>query len=143
MDADGRSQKIIEILRQRGIRLTPQRKEIIRILCRQSHPGAGEILERAREKIPGISTSTVYYTISLLKKEELIKELEFYDMENRYESELADHIDLICTKCGEITNFKDNTTTTRSVIEESTGFRPHRMRFEYYGTCARCRNKKE
>ncbi len=142
MDADRIHQEIVEALRRKGINLTPQRLEIIRILAHHSHPGAGEILRKARERMPKMSMSTVYYTLGLLKKEGLIKELEFYEMENRYESVMADHIDLICTECGGIANFEGDLPVMRRLIEQSSGFEAQRMRFEYYGRCAKCRTKK-
>lgn len=144
MDAEKTQQHIIRILTERGFRITPQRAEIIRILCHDStHPTTGTIVKKAREHIPSISFSTVYYTLALLKKEQLIKELEFYDMDNRYESRLADHIDLICTRCGDIVNFEGDLPITRQLIEKATGFEAHRMRFEYYGLCEKCKAEKD
>lgn len=140
MDADETNQQMLDALKQKGIRLTRQRMEIIRILSHdKTHPSAGAILRRGRERVPDMSASTVYYTLGLLKKEGLIKELEFYDMENRYESEMTDHIDLICTECGSIVNFESVLPITRRLVRESTGFEAHRMRFEYYGLCEKCR----
>jgi Fur family transcriptional regulator, peroxide stress response regulator len=142
MDADKASRRIEKALRQKGIRITPQRMEIVHILSRdKTHPGAGAILREVRKRMPEVSMSTVYYTLGLLKSEGLIKELEFYDMENRYESVMTDHIDLVCTECGAIVNFDGDVAVTRQGIEESTGFEAHRMRFEYYGLCAKCRKK--
>jgi Fur family transcriptional regulator, peroxide stress response regulator len=143
MDSDKRYRSIVDALRLKGIKLTPQRMEIIRILSHDTtHPSAGAILKKAREREPRMSTSTVYYTLGILKKEGLVKELEFYEIENRYESEMTDHIDLICTECGSITNLEEPVTITREFVRESTGFEAHRMRFEYYGICEECRNKK-
>jgi Fur family transcriptional regulator, peroxide stress response regulator len=144
MDAETRQKHIIRTLKDKGFRITPQRAEIIKILCHDtSHPTTGMILKKAREIIPGISFSTVYYALALLKKEQLIKELEFYDMDNRYDSELVDHIDLICTKCRSITNFEGDLPVTRQAIEKTTGFEAQRMRFEYYGLCEQCKGTKE
>lgn len=144
MDAEKALQHILNSLAERGFRITPQRAEIIRILCYDAtHPTTGAILKKVRERIPSISFSTVYYTLALLKKEQLIKELEFYNMDNRYESRLADHIDLICTECGSIVNFEGDLPVTRELIEKTTGFQAHRMRFEYYGLCEKCRDKNE
>jgi Fur family transcriptional regulator, peroxide stress response regulator len=144
MNADKRYRSTLDALRQKGIRLTRQRTEIVRVLSHDvTHPSAGTILERARERAPGMSASTVYYTLGLLKKEGLIKELEFYDAENRYESEMTDHIDLICAECGNITNLESIMPVTRRFVQESTGFEAHRMRFEYYGLCGKCRSKGE
>jgi Fur family transcriptional regulator, peroxide stress response regulator len=143
MDDDRIYRRMVEVLRARRIRLTPQRTEIIRIISHdRSHPSARTIFAKAHERVPDMSMSTVYSTLGLLKKEGLIKELEFYDMDNRYETVMTDHIDLICTKCGRITNFENDPPISREYIEESTGFAAERMRFEYYGLCERCRGKK-
>jgi len=87
--------------------------------------------------------STVYYTLNLLKEEGLLKELEFYEQENRYESDLTDHVDLICAGCGKIENYNRDISLFPVSIEASTGFKAHKMRFEYYGLCRECSEKKE
>jgi Fur family transcriptional regulator, peroxide stress response regulator len=143
-DADKREKHITKALRDKGFRMTSQRAEIIRILCHDTtHPTTGTILKKAREVVPKMSFSTVYYTLALLKKEQLVKEIEFYDMDNRYDSELADHIDLICAECGNITNFAEDLPMTRKLIEKKTGFEVHRTRFEYLGRCKKCKGKKD
>jgi Fur family transcriptional regulator, peroxide stress response regulator len=114
--------------------LTPQRLEIIEIpSCGKGRPGAGDIFRTTREKIPNISMSTVYYTLNLLKEEGLIRELEFYEQEKRYESDLSDHVDLICVACGRIENYYNDVKVSSATIEDSTGFKAQKMRFEYYG----------
>lgn len=136
-------QKLITSLREKGYRLTPQRLEIIKLLSHdRSHPGAMDILHRVREKAPKISTSTIYYTLDMLKKEGLIRELEFYDRDNRYDVNVSNHVNLICRKCGKIEDFTEAVPFSSEMIEEQTGFRPEGMRFEYYGYCKNCRSKR-
>jgi Fe2+ or Zn2+ uptake regulation protein len=86
--------------------------------------------------------STVYYTLNTLKKEGLIKELEFYEMDNRYESNIEDHLDLICLRCGKIQDFHSGFPVPAKSVEKKTGFRAHNMRFEYYGYCNKCKGEK-
>ncbi|MFI5296355.1 MAG: Fur family transcriptional regulator [Thermodesulfovibrionales bacterium] len=137
-------QKLIASLREKGYRLTPQRLEIIKLLSHdRSHPGAMDILEKVRQKAPKISMSTVYYTLDMLKKEGLIRELEFYDKDNRYDITVSDHINLICRKCGKIEDFTEAVPFSSEMIEAQTGFRPVGMRFEYYGYCRRCQSKRK
>ena len=132
-------QALIASLRDKGYKLTPQRREIIKLLSRStSHPGAMEILQKVRKIVPGVSMSTVYYTLDLMKKEGLIRELEYYDMENRYEINVSDHINLVCTKCGKITDFTGDVPSFSKAVEKETGFKSASMRFEYYGTCKNC-----
>ena len=134
---------VLSRLRDKGYKLTPQRREIIRVLSRDmSHPGAMEILRKVRKIVPGISMSTVYYTLDMLKKEGLIRELEYYDTDNRYDINVSDHINLVCTKCQKITDFKGALPSFSRAVEKETGFKPARMRFEYYGICRKCGSMK-
>src|SRR5512141_1522650 len=131
--------RIVNALREQGLKLTPQRLLIIGILAKsKTHPSAQTLLQQAREKAPKISMSTVYYTLNLLKTHKLIKELDFYDMENRYEANTGDHINLICVACGKIQDFMEGVPASSGKIEERTGFRAHEMRLEYYGYCQEC-----
>jgi Fur family transcriptional regulator, peroxide stress response regulator len=135
-------QKLVESLREKGYKVTRQRLEIIKLLsCDRSHPGALDIFEKVRQRNPKISMSTVYYTLDMLKKEGLIRELEFYDRSNRYDITVSDHINLVCKKCGKIEDFTKTLPFYSEMIEEKTGFRPETMRFEYYGYCKKCRSK--
>ena len=84
----------------------------------RAYPGALDILQKVREKAPQVSMSTVYYTLDLLKREGLIGELEFYDKDNRYDVNLADHINPICRRCGKIENFTKALPFSYEMIEE-------------------------
>ena len=134
--------RILNGLREKGFKLTPQRLEIIDILSGdRSHPNAQSIYRRAKKKVPRISMSTVYYTLNMLKKESLIKEIEFNEMENRYESNIEDHLDLICKGCGKIQDFTSRFPIPAKSVERKTGFRAQTMRFEYYGYCMECKSR--
>jgi Fur family peroxide stress response transcriptional regulator len=136
--------RLVESLRKKGYKLTAQRLDIISLLARDlTHPGAGDILRKARKRLPQISMSTVYYTLDMLKREGLLRELEFYDRDNRYDITLTDHINLICEKCGKIEDFMEDVPVSSQTIEKKTGFKPLQMRFEYYGYCKECRSKKK
>lgn len=131
--------KFTASLRDKGYKLTPQRREIIKLLARDmSHPGARDILQKVRKAVPRISMSTVYYTLDMMKKEGLIQELEYYDADNRYDINISDHINLVCTKCGKIADFTGDLPSFSRAVEKETGFKPARMRFEYYGVCREC-----
>ncbi|HXX53625.1 MAG TPA: Fur family transcriptional regulator [Thermodesulfovibrionales bacterium] len=133
-------QKLISSLRDKGYKLTIQRLEIIKCLSRDlSHPGARDILQKVRKNVPRISMSTVYYTLDMMKKEGLLREIDFYDRDNRYDTNILDHINLVCTKCGRITDFMGDMPSFSKAVEKETGFKPASMRFEYYGYCKECR----
>jgi Fur family peroxide stress response transcriptional regulator len=135
--------KLIASLREKGYRLTPQRLEIIKMISYdRSHPGAMDILKKIRRRAPQISRSTVYYTLEILKKEGLLRELEFYDRDNRYDVTVADHINLICKKCGKIADLPGGLPYSYAQVQQRTDFQPVAMRYEYYGYCKECRRKR-
>ena len=134
--------KLLASLKEKGYRLTSQRLEIINLLSKETtHPGAKDILKSVRKKAPQIGMSTVYYTLDTLKKEGLIRKIAFYDKENRYDVNISNHLNLICTKCGKIEDFMEELPISSQAIEKKTGFQPFQMRFEYYGYCKGCRRK--
>jgi len=137
--ADELKDTIITRLREMGLKITAQRLVVITALASdKSHPSAIDIYRKAREKVPSISLSTVYHFLGLLKRHRLIKELEFEGMDNRYEADTTNHLNLICTKCGKIEDFAVYLPVPTEIVQEHTGFKAHDMRIEYYGLCKAC-----
>jgi Fe2+ or Zn2+ uptake regulation protein len=129
-------------MRERGLRITQQREAILDyLLSTDEHPSAHQIWKAAKKQVPGISLSTVYSSLAELSRLGLIKELEFNEMENRYEGNLAHHINLICTRCGKISDYTTAHTIDMEHVRETTRFRALQSRFELYGVCAKCSKK--
>jgi len=144
MDRQEIKRRIIEGMKEKGLKLTRQRLEIIDILAREkSHPSASAIFMEARKNAPSISLSTVYYTLDAMKRAGLIKELEFDDRDSRYEGDVSDHLNLVCKSCGKIEDFRASKPVPVEKVEKKTGFRADSARFEYYGLCSGCRTKRE
>ena len=139
MESQEIKRRIIEGMKEKGLKLTRQRLEIIDILTGKSHPSASSMFVEARKKEPSISLSTVYYTLDIMKRAGLIKELEFADRDSRYEGDVSDHLNLVCTGCGKIEDFLAAKPVPLEKVEKKTGFRADSTRFEYYGLCRKCR----
>ncbi|MDH7569405.1 MAG: transcriptional repressor, partial [Armatimonadota bacterium] len=57
------------------VRLTPQRRAVLETVREsREHPTAQEILQRAREKQPGLSYATVYNALDYLVRAGLVHE---------------------------------------------------------------------
>ena len=136
-------ESIIEQLRERGLKVTPQRVAIIEVLIEQrdSHPGARLVYEEAKKKNKGVSLSTTYATLNELSQQGIIKTLQFDKMENRYEGNLEEHINLICEKCKKILDYKVPITVDPRRVVKKTGFSITDTRLEYYGYCRDCHSK--
>ena len=61
--------RITTILRQRGYKLTPQRKAVLKsIALSQNHLTTAEIYDRVHEEHPGIGLVTIYRTLDILNE---------------------------------------------------------------------------
>ena len=98
----------------RGLRLTEQRKVIVRLLEEtisdtKFHPDVDEIHSRAIKIDKKISVATVYRTVKLLEENGIIDKHEFKAGKARYEVSTENHHDhLIDINSGEIIEFIDD-----------------------------------
>ena len=134
---------IIKKMRERGLKLTPQRLAIIEVLVDTPplHPGARIIYQEARKKVRGISLSTVYSTLNELSRHGIIKMLEFDKIENRYEGNITEHINLICKGCHKIMDYKVSVSIDPKEVAKKARFWVTDTRLEYYGYCQECRKR--
>jgi Fur family transcriptional regulator, peroxide stress response regulator len=128
-------------LKAKGLKLTPQRLAIIEVLIekRDSHPSARSVYEEAKKKKKSLSLSTTYATLNELSRLGIIKTLQFDTMENRYEGNIAEHLNLVCGRCGKILDYEVPPVADQREIAKKTGFSVTDTRLEYYGHCRDCR----
>jgi Fur family peroxide stress response transcriptional regulator len=134
---------IIKNLREKGLKVTPQRLAVIDVLIEKNllHPSARTIYDAAKRRTSGLSLSTVYFTLNELSKHGMIKTLEFDKMENRYEGNLTDHINLVCKECHGITDYRIPVVIDSREVTRKSRFWVTDTRLEYYGYCQKCRKK--
>jgi len=125
------------------MKLTPQRLAIIEVLVekRDLHPGARLVYEEAKKRRKSLSLSTTYATLNELSNLGIIKKLQFDSIENRYEGNLGEHLNLVCERCGKIIDYEVSPVARRQEIAKRTGFSVTDTRLEYYGYCRKCRAK--
>ncbi len=103
-----------KICQDRGLRLTDQRKVIVRLLEEtisdtKFHPDVDEIFKRASKIDKKISVATVYRTVKLLEEYGIIDKHDFKAGKARYEVSTENHHDhLIDVNSGEIIEFVDD-----------------------------------
>ena len=134
------TQEMEKALRAAGYRITRQRKAILNYLATtDAHPSAQQVFQEARREHPGLSLATVYNTLETLARMGLIKILDFQAMDNRHETNLLPHINLICTLCGKIQDFEEGSPILAGEVKQKFGFQVEDFRLEYYGLCSTCR----
>ena len=132
---------IVKKLRGQRLKITPQRMAIIEAVLDNIslHPGARLIYKEARKKVKSLSLSTVYATLNELSRQDIIKMLEFDKMENRYEGNIAAHVNLVCKGCGKIMDYNLPVAINPKEVALKARFWVSDSRLEYYGYCQKCR----
>jgi Fur family peroxide stress response transcriptional regulator len=131
---------IIQALRSKGYKATPQRITICKItLSNREHPSIQKIYTETKKIHSTISLATVYSTLNILKETGLIQELNFPQGQTRYDPYLEPHINLVCLNCGKIQDI--NEPAVKEVIKTvstKTQFTPTTQRIDVYGVCQQC-----
>jgi len=137
-------QELKNALKRRKLKFTKQREAILQTLFEnEGHFSPEEIYGMVKSSYPDmkIGIATVYRSLSLLEEEKLVESISFGKEGKRYEIGMKKHHDhLICTVCGEITEFCDETIEKQQErVAESFDFEmtDHSMRI--YGICSKCR----
>jgi Fur family peroxide stress response transcriptional regulator len=133
--------ELINIFKDKGFKVTVQRLAICKfILSRNDHPTTEVIYQELRKKYPTISLGTIYKTLHLLKELGLIQELGFNEGSIRYDPYMEPHINMVCLKCGKISDYKDEKVKELwSNIIFDIGIEPKGQRIDLYYECDDCK----
>ncbi|MDY6030042.1 MAG: Fur family transcriptional regulator [Acidaminococcaceae bacterium] len=129
------------VLRKNGYKVTPQRLAVYEILSEKRwHPTAEMIYERLKQNYPAMSFATVYKTVDILKKINVIQVLSTGDDSFLYDADISEHYHLQCDVCGTIydIDMPQEIYDLTKAVEEESGFRIQRRQFYCYGVCASC-----
>ncbi len=133
---------------QRGIRMTQQRRAILRVMeTATKHLDAAQLLRKAQRLDATVDRSTVYRTLQMLKRQGLIDELDLMHIHGEghyYERKLnRDHIHMACLRCGKIMEFvSDVFDKLKRQVERDCSFQIVVSRLEIGGYCSACRAAK-
>jgi len=133
--------KIEDNCKQRGVRLTDQRRLIAKVMSQSSdHPDVDELHKRVSKIDEKVSIATVYRTVKLFEESGIIEKHDFKGGKARYEQSPDIHHDhLIDVNTGEIIEFVDEEIEKlQSKVAEKLGYKLVDHRLELYGT----KNKK-
>lgn len=129
------TQELIESIRARGGKVTPQRLAIHTALqAGEGHPTAETVYERIRETMPTISLATVYKTLNELVA---VNELRRFDVDgvSHFDTRTDPHAHAVCLNCSAI---MDVALHKAMAAPEVPGFRIVGQTQTYYGYCASC-----
>ena len=123
--------------KQKGVRLTDQRKLIARVMSDSaSHPDVDELHKKVSKFDSKISIATVYRTVKLFEEAGIVSKHDFKGSKSRYEQAPEEHHDhLIDINSGEITEFvNEEIEKLQKQVAEKLGYKLVDHRLELYGS---------
>ena len=136
------SETILQKCLDKGVKLTDQRKIIVKIISESKksygesdHPDVDELYNRVSKIDTKISIATVYRTVKLLEEAGILAKHDFKGGKARYEAMVESHHDhLIDVKSGEIIEFVDQEIEElQKKVAEKYGYTLVDHKLELYG----------
>ncbi|MDD2399215.1 MAG: transcriptional repressor [Sulfurovum sp.] len=139
--------KFKTLLKENALKFTKQRELILKFLYENSsHYTPEEIYILLKKAYPDITIgiATVYRTLTLLEESGIVSSISFGVQGKKYEIGLKKHHDhLICTSCGKIIEFFDETIENQQEkIAKKFNFKMTDHTMKIIGICEACQKNK-
>ena len=131
------------MFREQGLRVTPQRQAIFRLLEGDaSHPTVESLFDRARADMPTISLKTVYQTVHDLEALGEVRVLDLGTGSVRVDPNVEDdHHHLLCTVCGRVRDLPVDFTGLNVPIRYRRDFTVDDVQVIFRGRCDQCSDR--
>jgi Fur family ferric uptake transcriptional regulator len=134
------------LLRDRGLRWTPQRRLLIEVLSRSDgHVTGAELVERCRTVDPATTPSTVYRTLDVLEELGIVRHAHGVSGREEYHVlPAAEHGHLHCTGCRQTWEIDAvEAAVLVDVLCEQRGFAVDLSHVSIAGLCAGCQEARD
>ncbi len=130
----------VETLRERRLKLTPQRRLIVETIHNAGgHITAEDIISQVQARMPGINKSTVYRTLDLLEEAGCVVKSELGNQSVYHHTEEGRHHHLVCVSCGSTTDCDEGLfTAVVALLVEGHGFFADFKHMVIHGRCEQC-----
>jgi len=128
-------------LREKNLKITPQRLEILRALQKvPAHPSAEMVYRSVKKRYPSVSLATVYKTLETLVEIGEIRVALVHNGKTLYDTRVDHHHHFICDSCGYVEDVDINldcidTCAPKGVMEKHV---IERSEVIFYGHCESC-----
>ncbi|MFD0825018.1 Fur family transcriptional regulator [Neobacillus sp. M.A.Huq-85] len=135
-----RVQQGFEVLKNNGLKLTPQRIAIMEYMATSnSHPTVDEICKDLKGFLPSLTPATIYSNLKSFKKYNLINELSFGEFASRFEWATSFHYHVRCKLCGNLADFYyPKLIQVEEFAKINLQFNVTHHFFELQGICPKC-----
>ncbi len=127
---------------EHGYRHTAEREIVLQVVCSLPQPFMpGQVVEKAKEE--HISQATVYNCLQLFAQAGIINLLQKRSQKGKCEWEVLtghrNRLQLVCKRCGRVSDFKDIAITNAVKLRKYSNFTPEHFTIFVYGECKHCR----
>jgi Fur family peroxide stress response transcriptional regulator len=135
-----RLETMIGTVKEAGVKLTPQRLEIFRVLARsEEHPSAESTLREVQGRMPTVSLDTVYRTLWMLHDLGLVTTLGSSSSGVRFDPNSSKHHHYVCVQCDLVRDFESEELDTLVLPDTVRRFGSVTdAQVEVRGLCAKC-----
>jgi Fur family ferric uptake transcriptional regulator len=121
--------------------MTPQRQLVLDAVRELGHATPEQICAHVQRAAPGVNITTVYRTLDLLERLDLVRHTHLGHGAPSYSEQEHQHVHLVCHHCGTVleapTDLMDE--LTERLLRE-TGFRLDASHVALSGRCTACRD---
>ena len=138
-----RLERFEALCRQRGLALTVQRREILKaMLQRDDHPTAEQVYDSLKDRMAGLSRTTVYRVLETLVGLGMIRRLHHPGSNARFDGRTGRHHHLVCRGCHRVIDVASRgLDDLRLPPSKRHGFQIEDYTVHFMGICAECRQK--
>jgi Fur family peroxide stress response transcriptional regulator len=128
---------------EQGLPLTVQRREIlIAVLERDDHPTADQVYDSVKDRIRGLSRTTVYRVLETLVGLGMIRRLHHPGASARFDGKTRRHHHLVCRMCHQVIDVESPSLDDLQLSpKQRRGFQIEDYSVHFIGICARCSEK--
>jgi len=132
-------EELVDIFRAQGLKITPQRQSIFRVLHDSTvHPTAEAVFDAVRTEMPTISLRTVYQTLNDLAAMGEIHAIDLGTGSARFDPHTAPHHHLVCDVCGRVQDVVAEFPGVTVPDANAFGFTVTTTEIVFRGRCRAC-----
>ena len=136
--------ELTAILKEHGLKVTPQRLSIFKMLrSTHIHPSAETIYKALQAEHPTMSLATVYKTLDTFVQHGLVQQLNLGEDSYRYDADTSKHSHVQCTTCKSVIDLPslNQVPALRNEVQSTTGFILSHEQLYFYGLCPTCQEE--
>lgn len=129
----------LALCQERGLAMTVQRRTILEELVgRKDHPTADQVYDGVRDRLPGLSRTTVYRVLDTFVKVGAVQKVFHPDAVARFDPIHERHHHVTCSQCGRLFDL-DAEAVPDVALPVLEGFSIEDYTINFSGICSGCR----